>query len=585
MYIVRTFILVICISIKTLYAQAPAENYPVDPASEEQAGVPKGEVLKFTFEQSKIFPGTWREYWVYIPAQYKPDKPACVYVNQDGVQWKAPVVFDNLIHKGEMPVTIGVFVMHGKVKAGHASEANDRFNRSFEYDGLGDAYARFILEEILPDVEKQKTSDGRQIRLSGNGNDRAIGGSSSGAVCAFTAAWERPDAFTRVYSAIGTYVGLRGADRYPTLVRKYEPKPIRIFLQDGANDLNIYAGDWWMANQTMLRALTFAGYEVKHQWGEGGHNGKQGTALFPEAMRFLWKDWPKPVKTGISENQMLGAMLIPGQEWELVSEGYRFTEGIAANQSGEVFFQDIPNSKTYKIGLNGKVVTVNEDSQNASGAEFDKDGNRYEVAKKSLSIVRFDTNNKKQEVAKDIAGNDVTVAHNGDVYVTAPDGREKPSTIYLIKPNGEKVAADKGLLFANGVALSPDQTLLYATESASHWVCAYQIQPDGTLSHKQKFGWLHVRDNDENAWADGLTCDRDGRIYVSTRAGIQVLDQTGRVNAILPTPNGAVSNMTFGGKDFDTIYVTANEKIYRRKLNVKGANGWDVPNKPDAPKL
>lgn len=585
MYIVRTFILVFCISIKTLYAQTPAENYPVDPASEEQAGVPKGEVLKFTFEQSKIFPGTWREYWIYVPAQYKPDKPACVYVNQDGVQWKAPVVFDNLIHKGEMPVTIGVFVMHGKVKAANASEANDRFNRSFEYDGLGDAYARFILEEILPEVEKQKTSDGRQIRLSKNGNDRAIGGSSSGAVCAFTAAWERPDAFTRVYSAIGTYVGLRGADRYPTLVRKYEPKPIRIFLQDGANDLNIYAGDWWMANQTMLRALTFAGYEVKHQWGEGGHNGKQGTALFPEAMRYLWKDWPKPVQTGTSQNQMLGAMLIPGQEWELVSEGYRFTEGIAANQAGEIFFQDIPDSKTYKIGLDGKVVTINEDSQNASGAEFDKDGNRYEVAKKSLSIVRYDAKNSRKEIANDIAGNDLTVAHNGNVYVTAPDGREKPSTIFLVRTNGEKVVADKGLLFANGVALSPDQTLLYATESASHWVWAYQIQPDGTLSHKQKFGWLHVRDNDENAWADGLTCDRDGRIYVATRAGIQVLDQTGRVNAILPTPNGSVSNMAFGGKDFDTIYVTANEKIYRRKLNAKGANGWDVPNKPDAPKL
>ncbi|SKB48203.1 SMP-30/gluconolactonase/LRE family protein [Dyadobacter psychrophilus] len=585
MHFLRTLIFVFCISIKTLHAQAPTENYPEDPASEEQAGVPKGEVLKFTFDQSKVFPGTWREYWVYIPAQYKADKPACVYINQDGVQWKAPVVFDNLIHKGEMPVTIGVFVMHGKVKAANASEANDRFNRSFEYDGLGDAYARFILEEILPEVEKQKASDGRQIRLSKNGNDRAIGGSSSGAVCAFTAAWERPDAFTRVYSAIGTYVGLRGADRYHTLVRKYEPKPIRIFLQDGANDLNIYAGDWWMANQTMLRALTFAGYEVKHQWGEGGHNGKQGTALFPEAMRYLWKDWPKPVKAGTSQNQMLDAILIPGQEWELVSEGYKFTEGIAANQSGEIFFQDIPNSKTYKIGLDGKVVTINEDSQNASGAEFDKEGNRYEVAKKSLSIVRYDAKNTKQEIAKDIAGNDLTVAHNGNVYVTAPDGREKPSTIYLIRPNGEKVVADKGLLFANGVALSADQTLLYATESASHWIWAYQIQPDGTLSHKQKFGWLHVRDSEENAWADGIACDRDGRIYVATRSGIQVLDQTGRVNAILPTPNGAASNMAFGGKDLDTMYVTANEKIYRRKLNVKGANGWDMPNKPDAPKL
>jgi enterochelin esterase-like enzyme len=148
----RLLLLCCCLFPMLVNAQAPAENYPVDPASEEQSGVPKGEVLKFTFDQSKIFPGTWREYWVYVPAQYKPDAPACVYVNQDGIQWKAPTVFDNLIHQKEMPVTIGVFVMHGRVKAANPSEANDRFNRSFEYDGLGDAYARFILEEILPEV-------------------------------------------------------------------------------------------------------------------------------------------------------------------------------------------------------------------------------------------------------------------------------------------------------------------------------------------------------------------------------------------------------------------------------------------------
>ncbi len=176
-------------------------------------------------------------------------RPACVYVNQDGIQWKAPTVFDNLIHKNEMPVTIGVFITPGRVLADSGSNALNRFNRSFEYDGLGDAYARFILTEILPEVEKKKTSDGRAIRLSKNGNDRAIGGSSSGAVCAFTAAWEHPEEFSRVFSAIGTYTGLRGADRYPILVRKYEPKPIRIFLQDGSNDLNIYAGDWWKANE------------------------------------------------------------------------------------------------------------------------------------------------------------------------------------------------------------------------------------------------------------------------------------------------------------------------------------------------
>ena len=579
------FLFVFSVFINNLSAQAPEENYTTDPASEEQPGVPKGEVLKFTFDRSEIFPGTWREYWVYVPAQYKPDKPACVYVNQDGIQWKAPTVFDNLIHKNEMPVTIGVFVMHGKVRAANASEANDRFNSSFEYDGLGDAYARFILNEILPEVEKQKTSDGRPIRLSKNGNDRAIGGSSSGAVCAFTAAWERPEAFSRVFSAIGTYVGLRGADRYPTMVRKYEPKPLRIFLQDGANDLNIYAGDWWMANQTMLRALTFSGYEVKHQWGEGGHNGKQGTAIFPDAMRFLWKDWPKPVKAGPSQNQTLASILVAGQDWELVGEGYRFTEGPAANQAGEVYYQDIRNGKTYKAGTDGKVNVVNQDSQNASGTEFDRDGNRYELTKSTVSIVRYDAQQKKHDVAADIAGNDITLTYSGNAYVTVPDGREKPSTIFLIRPDGSKTVVDKGLLYANGVALSPDQTILYVAESASHWIWSYQIRPDGMLSHKQKFGWLHVRDTDENAGADGLTCDRDGRIYVATRSGIQILDQTGRVNAILPTPNGFASNIAFGGKDFDTMYVTANDKVFKRKLNVHGASNWDKPNKPDNPKL
>ncbi len=152
--------------------------------------------------------------------------------------------------------------------AADPEKALDRFNRSFEYDGLGDAYARFILEEILPEVEKLKTSDGRQIRLSKSGNDRAIGGSSSGAIAAFTVAWEKPAEFSRVFSAIGTYVGLRGGERYSTLVRKTAPKPIRIFLQDGSDDLNIYAGDWYKANETMERALTFSGYEVKHVWGE-----------------------------------------------------------------------------------------------------------------------------------------------------------------------------------------------------------------------------------------------------------------------------------------------------------------------------
>ena len=567
------------------YAQAPTINYSVDSASVEHTGIPKGEVLKFVFENSKFFPGTWREYWVYVPAQYQTDKPACVYVNQDGIQWKAPTVFDNLIAANEMPITIGIFINPGRVLANNPDNALDRFNRSFEYDGLGDAYARFILEEMLPEVEKHTTSDGRQIRLSKNGNDRAIGGSSSGAVCAFTAAWERPSAFSRVFSAIGTYVGLRGADRYSTLIRKYEPKPIRIFLQDGSNDLNIYAGDWYKANETIESALSFSGYEVKHVFGEDGHNGKHGNSIFPDAMRWLWKDWPKAISAGNSKNQYLSDILIPGEDWELVGEGYGFTEGSAANSKGEVFYQDIPNSKTYKVGIDGKLITLVLDAKKASGTSFGADGKRYVVAGGTKQIISYDANEKETIIADTISGNDLVVANNGNIYVTSPDGREKPSKLYLIRPNGDRVIVDEGIKFANGLAFTPDQTQLYVTESASHWVWVYNIMVDGTLAYKQRYGWLHVPDTEENAWSDGIKCDTAGRVYVTSRLGIQVLDQLGRVNAIIPLPNGQASNCCFGGANFDTLYVTAGSKVYRRKVKVRGANSFGIAIKPKKPNL
>ncbi|HSZ33133.1 MAG TPA: alpha/beta hydrolase-fold protein, partial [Puia sp.] len=416
------------------FSQLPAESYAVDSASVEHPGVPKGEILKLSFDSSKIFPGTSRDYWIYIPAQYKADHPACVYVNQDGIQWNAPTVFDNLIFRKEMPVTIGIFITPGVVKSSDPNSALNRFNRSLEYDGLGDAYVRFLLEEILPEVEKHQSSDGRPIHLSKNGNDRAIGGSSSGAVCAFTAAWERPAEFSKVFSAIGTYIGLRGAERYPTLIRKTEPKAIKIFMQDGSNDLNIYAGDWWMANQTMERALIFSGYAVQHVWGEGQHNGKMGTSIFPDAMRWLWKDWPAPVNPGPTKNQMLSDLLIPGEEWQLVGEHYKFTEGAAVDATGEAYFQDIPNSKTYKVDLTGKLSEMNVNAKRASGTSFGPDGRRYVIAGATNQVIAYDAAGKETVIADSISGNDIVVANNGNIYVTSPDGVDKPSKLYLIRP-------------------------------------------------------------------------------------------------------------------------------------------------------
>lgn len=566
---------------------AAVDEYPPHPDSQVQPNVPKGELLKFEFSESKIFPGTTRTVTVYVPKQYDGTKPACVYINQDAVQWNAPVVFDNLIARGELPVIVGVFVTPGIVKSSDPTKALDRFNRSFEYDGLGDAYARFLLEELLPAVETKSTSDGRAIKLSKSGNDRAIGGSSSGAIAAFTAAWERPDAFTRVFSAIGTYVGLRGGDRYPILIRKTEPKPLRVFLQDGANDNNLYGGDWWMANQTMQRSFIFAGYEVNHAWGEGGHNGRHGTAVFPDAIRWLWKGWPEPVKAAPFKTERMGPLVIPGEEWQLVGEGYRLSEGPTVNAKGQVFFTDIPASKAYQIMPDGTPREFIADTKRANGQAFGPDGRLYAVATATQQVLVYDAAGKASVLAEGIAGNDIVVAHNGNIYVTNPPAgaSNEPSKVWLIKADGTKQVVDTGLRYANGVALSPDQSLLYVADYRSHWIYSYVVQPDGTLAHKQRFYWLHEADTDDQSFADGLKADRDGRLFVATRLGIQVCDQAGRVNAIIPTPNGKITNLCFGGENFDMLYATCNEKVYKRKLSVRGANAWDVPIKPAAPRL
>ncbi|MBX7072923.1 MAG: SMP-30/gluconolactonase/LRE family protein [Pirellulales bacterium] len=563
-----------------LFAQVLACPWLVA-AEDSSPPIPQGEVVKHTFNQSKIFPGTERDYWIYVPQQYDPAKPACVYINQDGMQFNAPRVFDELIHRGEMPITIGVFVMHGRVKA-LGDDALDRFNRSYEYDGLGGQYARFLLDELLPDVEKQTAGDGRAIRLSAAATDRCIGGASSGAICAFTAAWERPDAFSRVFSAIGTYVGLRGGNEYPTLIRKFEPKPIRVFLQDGGADLNIYGGDWWMANQAMQRALAFAGYEVRHEWGDGGHNTEHATKIFPDAMRWLWKDWPEPPQAGAGSSQ-LQDILLPGEPWQLVAQGHSFTEGPAASPTGEFFFSDVPRSRVYRVAADGKVSEFVAKSQRGNGQVFGPDGRLYAVAAGAEQIVAYDAGGAPTIIASGIRGNDLAVLHSGDIYVTAPG--EGASRVWHVSPSGEKKEVDSGLKYANGVAVSPDNSLLYVADFRSRWVYSYQIQPDGSLANKQRYYHLHVPDGADDSGADGMRCDADGRLYVATRLGIQVCDQAGRVNCVIPTPNERVSNVCFGGPEFDTLFATSGDCVYKRKVKTRGVQAFQPRVKPAPPRL
>ncbi|MDA0832603.1 MAG: alpha/beta hydrolase-fold protein [Planctomycetota bacterium] len=265
------------------------DDYTLGPDSIVQEGVPQGTVTQGQWTSEKIFPGTVRDYWIYVPAQYNADKPACVMVFQDGGsyvnpegQQRATVVMDNLIHKGEMPVTIGIFLSPGVVPATEPDQ-KPRNNRSFEYDTLSDQYAKFLLEEILPFV-------GESYNLTEDPDERAICGISSGGICSWTVAWEHPEAFRKVLSQIGSFTNIRGGHVYPALIRKTERKPIRVFLQEGSNDLDNLHGNWPLANQQMAAALNFAGYDYEFVMGDGAHSGKHGGAILPESLRWLWKD-------------------------------------------------------------------------------------------------------------------------------------------------------------------------------------------------------------------------------------------------------------------------------------------------------
>jgi enterochelin esterase family protein len=282
-----------CIALIAVCGYAEEKKYELGADSKRIAGVPQGKVREGVWK-STVFPGTIRQYWVYVPAQYDGKKPAAVMVFQDGHAYVAnqgehrvATVFDNLIHKGEMPITVGIFL-----NPGHTSDKlpekpgwnGNPINRSFEYDTLSDQYARFLSEEILPEV-------GKTVKLTNDARNRAIGGLSSGGICAFTVAWEKPELFGKVLSHVGSFTDIRGGHVYPALIRKSVSKPIRVFLQDGRNDLDNEFGNWPLANQQMDNSLKFKKYDCQFVFGDGAHNGNHGGAILPDSLRWLWRDW------------------------------------------------------------------------------------------------------------------------------------------------------------------------------------------------------------------------------------------------------------------------------------------------------
>jgi enterochelin esterase-like enzyme/sugar lactone lactonase YvrE len=512
-----------------------------------------GVTKQFRFTQSRIFPGTVRDVTVFIPAQYDGKQPACVYVKTDGFNPKEKAMMELMIAAKEMPVTVGVFVRPGTLPAPMKGTL-DRRNRCFEYDGISDNNVRFFTEELLPFVAQEY-----QLNLSTDGNDRCIAGGSSGGIAAFTAAWHRPEAFSRVYAASGSWVAFRGGHEFPTMVRKFEAKPIRAFLTTGTRDMENAAGDWFLLDQEMDKALKFAGYDYQFRIIDGGHVAGY-MDYYREAMAYLWRGWPDRVKAGPSAPRAQ-EILIPGETWQLVAADLQDVRAPACNAAGEVFF--VANDQIRRIGLDGAVSVFADRAEGATGLTVDADGRRlYAVSPRTGKIVAYDGDGTAT-VFEGLPGNHILAMPDGGFYVTSDDDH---GSVWHVK-DGKKTRVDTGLKHPTGLAYRPDQWLLAVTEGASKWTCSYQIQGDGTLINKERFFWHHVADWDDDTGAESVCYSREGRLFVATRIGIQITADDGPTQVILPVPDGArVLGVCLGGQAKDTLFAFCGDKIWRRKV-------------------
>lgn len=552
-----------------------------------QDGVPKGKVEKMKpWESSKVFPGTTRDWAVYVPAQYKSDRPAALMVFQDGERmrdingrWRVPTVFDNLIARGDMPPTIAIFLNPGHEKS-KPRKRGKHSNRSFEYDSLGDRYARFLLEEIIPEVKKRYT-------ISEDPNMRAIGGSSSGAICAFTTAWERTADFRKVYSSVGSFTHLRGGNIYPALVRKTEPKPIRVYMADTSGDIDNAYGSWPWANQRMASALKYMGYDTRFDWAEGyAHNADFGGSKFPEAMKWLWRKeaHTQTIDTSgdLGGDLTLLNLLIPGESWELVAEDLGFADALCADKKGNLYFCDMRAPAIVRINAeDGSKTEIAKES--VSGLELSPDGSLLyacQGSKKRVISINV-ANGEVQTIAEGVKPNDLAVTKDGFILITETGAQQ----VTRINPKtGEVTPVDTGITKPNGIALSNDEGTLAVSDYGGTDTWTFRVNADAVLDARMPTMPMRLRVDSKGEFqfnekpsyvsasrGDGMAVDKAGRYYITSDLGVQIFDPTGRPCGVLPKVDGnqPLTTCMLAGPDHSTLYIAHGKKIYRRKLTVK----------------
>lgn len=549
--------------------------------------VPTGTIEKFPSFESKIFENTVRDWAIYVPAQVKPDEPSAVMVFQDGHsymdakgRWRVPVVFDNLIAKGEMPPTIAVFVNPGHDSRRAKPDSPWRAsNRGYEYDSLGDRYAQFLLTEILPQVEAK-------YALSKDPEMRALCGASSGGICSFTVAWERPDQFRKVLSTIGSFTNLRGGNVYPSLIRKTEPKPLRIYLADTSGDLDNPFGNWPLSNKLMHSALAYMGYDVRFDWAEGyGHNADHGGMLFPDALRWLWrKEKHEPqwnTKDDLKGDLTLLKLLVPNQGWEVVAKDLGFADAPCVDQQGNFYYSDMRAPAIYRVrNGNGEQELIAKEA--VSGLEFGADGKLYGCQGSKNRLVAIDpSNGQVSVVATEVTPNDLAIASNGYAYIT----ETKEGRITKIELATGKVSiASEGINRPNGIAVSPDGGTLAVSEYGGKIVWMYRLLPNGDIDSKLPAMELRSPIDAKGDFAfnepppyllasggDGMAVDRIGRYYVTSQLGVQIFDPTGRQCGVLPKPiqDAPLTSCVLGGPAREWLFITNGSTIFRRPLTLE----------------
>ena len=547
-------------------------------------GVPQGKIIEMPEWESRVFPNTTRAWSIYVPAQYQADQPAALMVFQDGERmrslkgrWRIPTVFDNLIAQGKMPVTIAVFIDPGHDKD-RPRRGNKSSNRGYEYDSLGNRYSNFLMDEILPEVE-------RRFTITADPDLRAIGGSSSGAICAFTVAWERPDQFRKVYSNVGSFTNLRGGDVYPAWIRKTAPKPLRVYQADTSGDNDNAYGSWPLANQRLASALQYMGYDSRLDWAEGyGHNADFGSSQFPGAMEWLWRaDSHRPeydTSDDLQGDLTLLNLLIPDQDWELLAEELGFADAPCAGADGSFYYCDMRAPAIYCVDPQGSRRVVAEEA--VSGLEFGPDGLLYGCQGSKERIVRVDPQSGEvTTLVEGVKPNDLAISSDGKLYIT--ETRAQQVTMIDLA-SAQKTVVDRGITRPNGIVLTNDGGTLAVSDHGGEFAWMFRVNPNGELDAKSPSMPLRLpidyagefRFNEPPPYlpaskGDGMAVDGKGRYYITSALGVQIFDPTGRPCGVLPTPDPTqpLTSCVLAGPAEQYLYVTNGDSIYRRQLTIE----------------